>query len=121
VIARLTDAELLTPTERDIAAAKLVYMSYLFTSYDAAAMLEAVELSNGRPWDLRAVKDALYCVGRGASPATLWYISILFYVVATNLEGSALLIPSYLACILPFVVCVGLRRESQRLRESQIA
>jgi hypothetical protein len=95
-------------------------MSYLFTLYDAAARLEAVELSNGRPWDLRAVKDALYCMGRGASGATLWYISILFYVVATNLEG-ALLIPSSLACILPFVAYVGLRRESQRLRESQIA
>jgi hypothetical protein len=121
VIAHLTDAGLLTSKERDIAAAKLVYMSSLFTSYDAAAMLEAVELPNGRPSDLRAVKDALYCMGRGASSATLRFISILLYVVATNLEGGAFLIPSYVACILAFVAYVGLRRESQRLSESQIA
>ena len=68
---------------------------------------------------LRAVKDALYCIGKGASPATLWYTSILFYVVATNIEGGLLLAPSNLACILPFVAYVGLRREAQRIRERQ--
>jgi len=68
---------------------------------------------------LRAVKDAIYCVGRGASPAALWYISILFYVLATNIEGGLLLTPSDLACILPFVAFVGLRREAQRMRERQ--
>lgn len=66
---------------------------------------------------LRAVKDGLYCIGRGASPAALWYISILFYVVATNIEGGVLLAPSNLACIVPFVAYVGLRREARRLRE----
>jgi O-antigen ligase len=70
---------------------------------------------------LRAVKDAFYCLGRGASPAVLWYISILFYVVVTNIEGGLLLTPSNLACILPFVAFVGLRREAQRMRERQTA
>jgi exopolysaccharide production protein ExoQ len=70
---------------------------------------------------VRAVKDALYCIGKRASPATLWYISILFYVVATNIEGGLLLAPSNLACILPFVAYVGLRREAQRIRERQTA
>jgi O-antigen ligase len=70
---------------------------------------------------LRAVKDALYCFGRGASSAALWYMSILFYVVATNIEGGALVMPSNLMCILPFVAFVGLRREVKLLRERQTA
>jgi O-antigen ligase len=65
---------------------------------------------------LCAVKDALRCMGRGPSAAALWYISILFYVVVTNIEGGLLLTPSDLACMLPFVAFVGLRREAQRLR-----
>ena len=70
---------------------------------------------------VRAVKDAFYCLGREASPAALWYISILFYVVASNIEGGILLYPSDLSCILPFIAFVGLRREAQLLRERQIA
>jgi O-antigen ligase len=70
---------------------------------------------------LRAVKDAFYCYGRGASPAALWYISILFYVVATNIEGGILLTPTNLICILPFVAFVGLRREAQQIRKRQTA
>lgn len=70
---------------------------------------------------LRAIKDGIYCVGRGATPASLWYLSILFYVVSTNFEGNLLLTPSSLACILPFVAFVGLRREAQRIREAQPA
>ena len=70
---------------------------------------------------LRAVKDSFYCLRRGASPAALWYVSILFYVVATNFEGGLLLAPSSLTCILPFVAFVGLRREAMRLRERQLA
>jgi O-antigen ligase len=70
---------------------------------------------------LRSVKDALYCLGRGATPAALWYISIIFYVLVTKFESDAVLRPSDLACILPFVAYVGLRREAQRLRERQIA
>jgi exopolysaccharide production protein ExoQ len=69
----------------------------------------------------RSVKDAFYCLSRGASPAALWYISILFYVVATNIEGGLLLAPSNLACILPFVAFVGLRREALQLRKRQTA
>jgi O-antigen ligase len=66
---------------------------------------------------LCAVKDALRCICHGPSAAALWYISILFYVVVTNIEGGLLLTPSDLACMLPFVAFVGLRREAQRLRE----
>lgn len=66
---------------------------------------------------LRAVKDAFYCLWREPSPAVLWYVSILFYVVVTNIEGGLLLTPSNLVCILPFVAFVGLRREAQRLRD----
>jgi len=68
-----------------------------------------------------AVKNAFYCLCRGASPAALWYSSILFYVVATNIEGGLLLAPSNLACILPFVAFVGLRREAFNLRIRQTA
>jgi exopolysaccharide production protein ExoQ len=70
---------------------------------------------------LRAAKDGLYCIGRGASPAALWYVSILFYVVATNIEGGLLLAPSNLACILPFVAFVGLRREARLIEETRTA
>jgi len=42
-------------------------------------------------------------------------------VLATNIEGGLLLTPSDLACILPFVAFVGLRREAQRMRERQAA
>jgi len=69
---------------------------------------------------VRAVMNALFCLGRGASAAALWYTSILFYVVATNIEGGALLMPSNLACIVPFVAYLGLRREVQHLRESHL-
>lgn len=69
---------------------------------------------------LRAVKDAFYCIGRGPTPAALWYTSILFYVVATNIEGGALLMPSNLACMLPFMAYLGLRREVLRLRERPV-
>jgi len=66
---------------------------------------------------LRAVKDALYCIGRGATPAALWYTAILFYVVATNIEGGSLLMPSNLACMMPFMAFLGLRREVQILHK----
>jgi O-antigen ligase len=70
---------------------------------------------------VRSVMDAFYCIGRGASAAALWYTSILFYVLVTNIEGGALLGPSNLACILPFVAFVGLRCEVRHLRERQTA
>ena len=67
---------------------------------------------------LCAVKDACYCIGREASPAVFWYASMLVYVATSNIAGGALLRPSDLACILPFVAFVGLRREARRLRQS---
>jgi hypothetical protein len=51
VITSLAESGLLTPKERDVAAAKLAYMSYSYTSYDVASLIEAVELSGGKPWD----------------------------------------------------------------------
>jgi hypothetical protein len=51
VITLLAESGLLTQKERDVAVAKLVYMNYLYTSYDVAAIIEAVELSDGKPWD----------------------------------------------------------------------
>jgi tetratricopeptide (TPR) repeat protein len=51
VITLLAESGLLSPKERDVAAAKLVYMSYSYTSYDVASIIEAVELSDGKPWD----------------------------------------------------------------------
>jgi O-antigen ligase len=65
---------------------------------------------------LGAVKDAFYCIGHGVSPAVMWYMSILVYVMTSNIEGGALLRPSDIACILPFIAYVGLRREANRLR-----
>jgi exopolysaccharide production protein ExoQ len=64
-----------------------------------------------------ALGNALYCLQRGASQATLWYTSILFYVGASNIEGGSLLTPSFLICMLPFVAFIGLKREAQRLRQ----
>ena len=66
---------------------------------------------------LRAAKDALYCMGREAKPAVLWYVTILFYVVVTNIEGGSLLYPTHLGCILPFLAFVGLRREAKQMSE----
>jgi transposase-like protein len=51
VITLLAESSLLSPKERDVAAAKLVYMGYTYTSYDVASIIEAIELSDGKPWD----------------------------------------------------------------------
>jgi exopolysaccharide production protein ExoQ len=69
---------------------------------------------------LCAAKDACYCFRREASPAVMWYASMLVYVAASNIAGGTLLRPSDLACILPFVAFVGLRREARRLRQSRM-
>lgn len=68
-----------------------------------------------------SMKDAVFCIMRGPSAAAMWYILIVFYVIISNIENGLLLAPSNLACILPFVAYVGLKREAQRLRERQIA
>jgi O-antigen ligase len=69
---------------------------------------------------LRAVKDAAYCFRRDPSPTTLWFISMLFYVVVSNIGGGWLLWPSNLACIVPFVTFLGLRQEVRRIRDLQV-
>jgi O-antigen ligase len=66
---------------------------------------------------VRSARDAIYCFWRDPSPAVLWYISILFYALVANIEGGLLMTPSNLACMLPFIAYVGLRREAQRIRE----
>jgi exopolysaccharide production protein ExoQ len=70
---------------------------------------------------LGAVRDAFYCLGHGASSAALWYMSILVFVMTSNIVAGALMRPSDLASILPFVAYVGLRREAKRLRQIEPA
>ena len=65
----------------------------------------------------RAVKDAITCVRRNSSPAILWCSSMLFFVVATNLEGGRLLTPFNLSCLLAFIAYLTLRREAHTTRE----
>lgn len=65
---------------------------------------------------LRAVKNAIFCFRRNPSPAVMWYATLLFYVAATNIEGGYLMLPSLLACILPFVAYWGLGNEASHLR-----
>jgi exopolysaccharide production protein ExoQ len=68
---------------------------------------------------IRAAKDAVYCLRRNPPPSTMWYSSILFYLVISNIWAGNLLLPSFLQCILPFVAYAGLRRDVARLREFQ--
>jgi exopolysaccharide production protein ExoQ len=68
---------------------------------------------------LRAVKDAIYCFKRRPSPIVLWYISVLFFVAASNISGGNLLYPSALVCIVPLIAFVGLRQEARSLRRVQ--
>jgi exopolysaccharide production protein ExoQ len=69
----------------------------------------------------RAVSDAFRCLSREATPAVLWYTSILFFVLVSNIEGGLLLTPSNLTCILPFIAFVGLRREAERIHLERLA
>jgi len=64
----------------------------------------------------RAIKDAVYCFMRKPSPAVMWYISSLFYLIVTNIEGGKLLATSDLGLILSLIAFVGLRREAQHAR-----
>jgi exopolysaccharide production protein ExoQ len=66
---------------------------------------------------ISAAKDAVYCLRRNPPPSTMWYASILFYLVISNIWDGNLLLPSFLQCILPFVAYAGLRRDVGRLRE----
>jgi hypothetical protein len=46
----LASVNVLTPKERDAATARLVGMDYRITFYDAPSLIEAVHLSEARPW-----------------------------------------------------------------------
>lgn len=62
----------------------------------------------------RAIRDAVYCMKRNATPATMWYLSILCYAIVTNIAGGKVLYPSYLECILEYIAFIGLRQERQK-------
>jgi exopolysaccharide production protein ExoQ len=64
----------------------------------------------------RAIKNAAFCFMRKPSPAVMWYISSLFFIAVSNIEGGKLLSTSDLGFILSIVAFVGLRREAQRAR-----
>jgi O-antigen ligase len=65
-----------------------------------------------------AVRDAFYCLRRRASHEAMWYTTILVYVAASNIESGRLFFPSDLGCILFIAACVGLRRESDAIRNA---
>jgi hypothetical protein len=46
----LADLQVVTPKERDAATAKLMSMDYRITFFDAPSLIEAVHLSDARPW-----------------------------------------------------------------------
>lgn len=64
----------------------------------------------------RAIRDALYCFNRNATPGVMWYASILFFVAVSNIAAGQVLHPSSLGCILQIVAFVGLRQERRRLQ-----
>lgn len=65
----------------------------------------------------RAIRDGIYCFLRNATPATMWYISILLYTVFANIAGGKVVYPSYLECILQYLAFIGLRQERRKIRE----
>ena len=65
----------------------------------------------------RAIRDGIYCFRRNATPATMWYISILLYTAFADIAGGKVVIPSYLECILQYVAFIGLRQERQKIEE----
>jgi O-antigen ligase len=63
-----------------------------------------------------AVRDAVFCLSRKASAEVMWYCSVLFYIVISNLEGGKLLTPTDLGCVIPLAIYVALRREAARIK-----
>lgn len=64
----------------------------------------------------RAIKDAAFCLVRSASPAAMWYASLLFFIAVSNIEAGKLLSTSDLGLVLSLVAFSGLRREAMNLR-----
>jgi tetratricopeptide (TPR) repeat protein len=50
ILTFLADLEVVTPKERDAATAKLMGMDYRITFFDAQSLIEAVHLSDAKPW-----------------------------------------------------------------------
>jgi O-antigen ligase len=65
----------------------------------------------------RAIRDGIYCFRRNATPATMFYISILLVTVFENIEAGKVAYPSQLQCILQYVAFIGLRQERRKIRE----
>jgi O-antigen ligase len=63
---------------------------------------------------LRAIRDAFCCFKRKPPPVVMWYISLLFFLTISNIEGGALLSTSDLDVVLSLIAVIGLRREAQR-------
>jgi exopolysaccharide production protein ExoQ len=65
----------------------------------------------------RAIRDGIYCFRRTATPAAMFYISILLFTVFDNIESGKVVYPSQLQCILQYVAFIGLRRERRAIEE----
>jgi tetratricopeptide (TPR) repeat protein len=50
ILSFLADLQVVTPKERDAATAKLMSMDYRITLFDALSLIEAVHLSDAKPW-----------------------------------------------------------------------
>lgn len=50
IVAFLADLQVVTPKERDAATAKLMSMDYRTTFFDVPSLIEAVHLSDAKPW-----------------------------------------------------------------------
>jgi O-antigen ligase len=62
----------------------------------------------------RAIRDGIYCFRRNATPATMFYISILLFTVFANIEAGKVMYPSQLECILQYMAFIGLRQERRK-------
>jgi len=65
----------------------------------------------------RAIRDGIYCFRRDATPATMFYISILIFTVFANIEAGKVMYPSHLECILQYLAFVGLRHERRAIED----
>jgi exopolysaccharide production protein ExoQ len=63
-----------------------------------------------------AFRNGVTCLSHGATPIVKWYISILVMTIVTNTAEMTLMFPNYLTWIMYVLACVGLARESKRIR-----